>query len=81
MNKMRIKPRFNLSEKGQVLIEYILLMVIVVACASILMRGLVSRQTGRQGAVIRVWDDIIKIIGNDLPDCRQTTYGTPNCPP
>lgn len=81
MNKMQTKSRFSLSEKGQVLIEYMLLMVIVISCATILMKGLVSRETGRQGAVIRVWDNIIRIIGNDLPDCRQNNFGTPNCPP
>jgi uncharacterized protein (UPF0333 family) len=81
MNKVRTKSRFKLSEKGQVLIEYILLMVIVISCASILMRALVSRQSGRQGMVIRVWDDIIRTLGNDMPDCRQTNFNTPNCPP
>ncbi len=81
MNKMRSKSRFSLSEKGQVLIEYILLMVIVISCASILMRALVSRQPGKQGMVIRVWDDIIRTLGNDLPDCNQTTFANPNCPP
>jgi uncharacterized protein (UPF0333 family) len=81
MNKMQTKSRFSLSEKGQVLIEYLLLMVIVISCATILIKALVSRETGKQGAVIRVWDNIIRIIGNDIPDCRQNNFGTPSCPP
>lgn len=81
MNKMQTKPRFSLTEKGQVLIEYLLLMVIVISFAAILIKGLVSRETGKQGAVIRAWDNIIRIIGNDLPDCRQSSFASPNCPP
>lgn len=77
-----MRPRFRskLNHRGQVLIEYILLLVIVVSCAGILMKALVSRETGKQGMVIKAWDGIIKAIGNDLPDCKQTTFATPNCP-
>jgi len=81
MNKAQPSLRFkSLNHRGQVLIEYILLLVVVVSCASILIKALVSRETGKQGMVIRAWDGIIHAIGNDLPDCKQTTYNTPNCP-
>ena len=69
------------SKRGQVLIEYILLLVIVVSVAGIMMKALVSRETGKQGMIIKAWDGIIRTLGNDIPDCRQTNFNTPNCPP
>lgn len=78
---MQSKSRYKNFERGQVLIEYLLLMVIVIASASILMKGLINREPGKQGALIKAWDGIIRTIGNDLPDCKQSSFSTPNCQP
>ncbi len=78
------KSLLNLrSNRGQVLVEYLLLMVIAVSMASFLIKKLVGRGDGAsQGMVIQQWDKILKTIGNDLPECsKQTDYKTPNCPP
>ena len=70
------------SNRGQILVEYILLMVITISFATMLVKALVSREDGKQGMVVKQWDNMLKKIGNDLPDCpKQLTYATPNCPP
>lgn len=71
------------NKRGQVIIEYLLIMVLMVAIASTLTKKLVGRSDNSQdqGMIIRSWSRIIKAIGNDLPDCaKQTNFNTPNCP-
>lgn len=72
-----------MNSSGQILVEYLLLMVIAVACATLLIKALVGRgDDSNRGMVIKQWDRIIHVIGNDLPDCeKQTDFGTANCPP
>ena len=71
------------NKSGQILVEYMLLMVIAVGCATLLVKGLIGRgDEGSRGAIIQQWDRILHIIGNDLPDCaKQTDFNTANCPP
>jgi hypothetical protein len=71
------------NRRGQILVEYILLMVISVSCAALLTKALVGRgDDGQRGIVIKQWDKILKVIGNDLPDCsNQADFGKPSCPP
>ncbi|MFN3453383.1 MAG: hypothetical protein ACK41T_00385 [Pseudobdellovibrio sp.] len=74
----------KLNSKGQVLIEYILMMVFVVTIAAVLTKSLVGRTSdvANQGMIIKSWNRMIKAIGNDLPDCpNQKDYNSPNCPP
>lgn len=82
------KPNSS-NNKGQVLVEYLLLMVIAVACATILIKGLIGREGGgpgsgkKPGIIIDKWDQIIRIIGNDIPDCAKQTNFSGNgakCP-
>lgn len=77
----KILSRLQSNRKGQVLIEYLLLMVITVSAASVITRAFINRQPGSEGMIIKVWDGILKTIGNDLPDCKQNSYSTPNCQP
>jgi hypothetical protein len=71
-----VKPRLRLQvgadrvrdQSGQILIEYILLLVVAVAIAAILIRGLASRNEDNPGIVVERWQNIQKEIGNDLPD-------------
>jgi hypothetical protein len=68
------------NKSGQILVEYLLLMVIAIACATLLTKKLISRGDD-QGIVIKQWNNIIKIIGNDIPDCaKQVDFKNPNCP-
>ena len=62
------------SKGGQVLVEYLLLMVIGVACAAILTKQLINRDAAKPGLVINAWNKILINIGKDIPDCK-----TPDC--
>lgn len=69
------------NRRGQVLVEYLLLLVIVVGIVTILTRQLVNRSEDSPGMIIKAWDGILKSIANDIPDCaKQTSFADPNCP-
>ncbi len=70
------------NRRGQVIVEYLLIMVLVVAIAAMLTKKLVGRgEDENQGVIVRSWSRIIKAVGNDLPDCpKQTSFNTANCP-
>ena len=71
------------NQSGQILVEYILLLLIAVSCAVILTTQLVGRRSDvdSSGAIIKTWHKIITAIGNDLPDCpNQTDFTSANCP-
>lgn len=69
------------NKRGQVIVEYLLIMVLMVAIAAALTKRLVGRSESDQGVIVRAWSRIITAIGNDLPDCsKQKDFGTANCP-
>ncbi|MES2802007.1 MAG: hypothetical protein V4654_05905 [Bdellovibrionota bacterium] len=70
------------NNRGQVIVEYLLIMVLMVAIAAMLTKKLVGRgDDDNQGVIVKGWSRMIKAIGNDLPDCaKQQSFGTPNCP-
>lgn len=71
------------TTSGQVIVEYLLIMVLVVALASTLTKTLVGRgdSGSDQGMIIKSWSRLIKVIGQDLPDCpNQSNFSSPNCP-
>lgn len=69
------------NKKGQILVEYLLLLTIAVGCATLMTKGLVSREEGNPGIIIRAWDSLLKSLANDLPDCSsQESFSTANCP-
>ncbi len=82
-----MKPHFKSllkNQAGQILVEYLLLMVIAIACATLMIKALVGRgETGsNRGMITKQWDRILHVIGHDLPDCaKQTDFTNPNCPP
>ncbi len=57
----------DLRERGQVVVEYVLLLVASVSFALLLTRVMVSRDPGNPGFVIKAWETIIKEIAADLP--------------
>lgn len=76
-----MKPIRNSS--GQILIEYILLLLIAVSSAMILTTSLVGRRStvDESGILIKSWHKIITALGNDLPDCpNQRDFSSANCP-
>ena len=67
---MKSKSVFK-SKAGQVLVEYLLLMVIGVGCATLLTKQLVNREPGKSGLIITAWNKILINVGKDLPDCAK----------
>lgn len=78
----RFSKPFLKNNRGQILVEYMLLMVIAVGIATFLTKAFIGRgEDANRGMIIKQWDKIITILGNDLPDCaKQTDFGTANCP-
>lgn len=65
-----LSKRKKKKQSGQVLIEYILLLLIGLTVAKILMNGLtrMDDDPDRQGSVVRRWISIWNGIGKDFPD-------------
>jgi uncharacterized protein (UPF0333 family) len=57
-----------MNNRGQIVVEYILLLVIAVGLAALLTKQLVSRNTDDPGIITSKWFQILKDIGKDLPD-------------
>jgi len=55
------------SQVGQVIIEYVLLLVIVVALSSLIVTQMASRNEDSPGFLIRQWNAILQQIGADDP--------------
>ena len=72
-----------LNQKGQILVEYMLLLLISVTFATILVSKLISRRDGEQGIIVKSWAKMLTTLGNDLPDCPyQENFNTPlKCKP
>ena len=56
------------SERGQIIVEYVLLLVIAVGAATLIVSQLVSRDPDEPGIIIGKWQQILTVIGQDLPD-------------
>ncbi len=63
------------NKSGQVLVEYLLLMVIGIGCVTLLTKQLVDRNSADPGMIIKAWDGILKNIGEDIPDCVNPGCG------
>ena len=70
---MRSMRKSNLADsRGQVLIEYVLLLVIVVVLYSSMMGFITKRDSGgdpdNSGFLIKAWSTMISTIGQDYAD-------------
>lgn len=68
----RRKERSRLGENGQIVIEYVLLLVVAVTLATLITRMMVGREQGNEGFVIRAWQTLITQIGADHADGPET---------
>jgi len=55
------------NQRGQIVVEYVLLLVLAVGLAILLTKQLVSRDPDNGGILTVKWDAILKVIGNDKP--------------
>lgn len=61
------------NRRGQIVVEYILLLLVAVTVAAVLIRGLASRSESDPGIIVERWLKVQEEIGSDLPDrCTGT---------
>lgn len=58
----------SFKQRGQSLLEYVLLIVIVLGIAAIIRRSLVNKDRNEPGALLKQWTEIIEQIGRDDPN-------------
>jgi hypothetical protein len=67
------------TQAGQIVVEYLLLLVIVVSLSALIIRQLASRDDQNPGVLIDKWNKIQIEIGKDLPDkCVSNSDGACN---
>lgn len=60
-----------MNKKGQIVVEYVLLLVVAVGLSAFLVSQLVSRNRDEPGILVAKWYAIQKVIGDDVPDKRK----------
>lgn len=60
-----------MNQRGQVIVEYVLLLVIAVSLAALLVSRLVSRNPESPGVLVVKWHSILKVVGDDMPDQKK----------
>lgn len=68
LKAMSCKKNILASERGQIVVEYVLLVVIGVAVAAIYTSAIVSRDPSSPGFLVRKWYQIVNTIGADKAD-------------
>ncbi|MFS4460774.1 hypothetical protein [Bdellovibrio sp. HCB2-146] len=59
-----------MNQRGQIVVEYVLLLVIAVGLAALLVSQLVNRDPDNPGVLVSKWHKILMVIGDDVPDKR-----------
>lgn len=62
------KRELGQSERGQIILEYVLLLAIAISLAILINSLLISRDPDEPGVVLRVWNEVLRQIGADSPD-------------
>ena len=56
------------DQRGQIVVEYVLLIVVGVTVAILITSTMVSRNASSPGFLVKKWTEIITVIGNDPAD-------------
>lgn len=67
LERKSLTPSFLQQQNGQVIVEYVLLLVVAVALATIIVTQVVQRDPDSPGFLIQKWGQIQKTIGDDDP--------------
>lgn len=59
---------FKTNRRGQVVVEYVLLMIITASMAALLVKGLASRNPDNPGILISKWCQLLESIAQDEPE-------------
>ena len=68
MKSFAFKNGKSTNQNGQVVVEYVLLLIVAVSLALIMTRLMVRRDPGDPGFVIRAWQQILTEIAQDQPE-------------
>ncbi|WP_413586859.1 hypothetical protein [Bdellovibrio sp. HCB274] len=60
-----------MNKRGQIVVEYVLLLVIATGVAALLVSQLVSRNADDPGALTAKWQSILNAVGSDVPDSNK----------
>ncbi len=63
---MSIRQVIN-NDRGQVVVEYVLLLIVLVSVATTIVGSLIG-STGNPGTVIKAWNSLLLTIAQDLPE-------------
>jgi len=64
--KSLFKTRFK-SLSGQVVVEYVLLLIVAVMMATLIVSTMVKRDPDNAGFLVQKWHDLQAVIGSDDP--------------
>ena len=70
-DEMKSSYSFKVPTSGQIVVEYVLLLVIGVTVALIITSLMVSRNPESPGFIIQKWVEILQVIGGDSADDIQ----------
>lgn len=76
LTKKTLRKDILAGQGGQIVFEYVLLLVIGVTIAMLITSKMASRNPDRPGFLVQKWFDIIKVIGDDDADDLQPRAGT-----
>lgn len=78
MTKLKKTSREGILTRqgGQIVIEYVLLLVIGVSIAMLITSKMASRNPNNPGFLVQKWYDIIKVIGEDTADDLKPEAGS-----
>lgn len=66
------------NRRGQILVEYMLLLVVAATIAAIIVKGLANRDPNDRGFIVQRWLEVQQEIGGDLIDkCAGNDCNTP----
>lgn len=66
--KRTLRDSIPAGTGGQIVVEYVLLLVVGVSIAALITSTVVSRNPENPGFLVKKWIDMIKLIGEDTAD-------------
>lgn len=64
----RFQEARGVGQKGQIVVEYVLLLIIGMLIVATLLSQLVKRDASNPGMLVAKWQALLQVIGSDVPD-------------
>lgn len=69
--RKRTRKARALGQSGQIVVEYLLLLVVAVGLATLITKTMINRDESNPGIVLSAWRDLLTAIGSDKADDIQ----------